>query len=333
VILFHPGIIALFISSILICGLVLYAAFFGAAILRHWDLNSGSERQLELERKTYLISTILAYVFAFQITSLFLYVYTADTLHALFTGAMCAAGTLNVNGYGYPTLVFKILNFILAGIWLILNHADNQAYDYPLIKKKYMFLIFFTPLLLTEGLLQAQFLLNLAPDVITSCCGTLFSTAGSDIRSDLASMQALPMMMVFYASIISTLSAGVYFYYKQKGGYLFAFFSACTFLISIASIISFISVYIYELPTHHCPFCILQKDYGFIGYAFYAALFGSTVAGIGVGVLMPCRKIRSMYQPVQRIQSGLALASIVFLAVFVGIVTVKIIGSNLNLLN
>ena len=54
---------------------------------------------------------------------------------------MCAAGTLNVNAYGYPTLVLKVLNCLLAGIWLILNHADNRADDYPLIRKKYALLL------------------------------------------------------------------------------------------------------------------------------------------------------------------------------------------------
>jgi len=40
------------------------------------------------------------------------------------------------------------------------------------------------------------------------------------------------------------------------------------------AILSFISVYFYELPTHHCPFCILQKEYGYVGYPLYLTLFG-----------------------------------------------------------
>ena len=49
---------------------------------------------------------------------------------------MCAAGSLYANDYGYPTLIVKLVNFLLAGIWLILNYVDNQGYDYPLIKTK-----------------------------------------------------------------------------------------------------------------------------------------------------------------------------------------------------
>jgi hypothetical protein len=81
--------------------MVLLAGAVGVRILISWNIKSGSELQLGLERQTYLVSTILSYTFVFQILSLFLYIYTADNLHNLFVGAMCAAGTLNVNEYGY----------------------------------------------------------------------------------------------------------------------------------------------------------------------------------------------------------------------------------------
>jgi len=87
--------------------MVLYSARHGVQILRRWDLRSGSELQLLLERKTYLVSTLLAYAFAFQLGSLFLFIYTADHLHTLFVGAMCAAGSLYVNPFGYPTLFLR----------------------------------------------------------------------------------------------------------------------------------------------------------------------------------------------------------------------------------
>ena len=96
--IFHPLVIALYVASVLTSFMVLYASCFGVQILRRWDLHSGSETQLGLERKTYLISTLLAYVFGSQLLSLFLYIFTADHLHALFVGAMCAAGSLYVNG-------------------------------------------------------------------------------------------------------------------------------------------------------------------------------------------------------------------------------------------
>ena len=128
---FKPGIIALFISSLLISGMLLYASFTGALILRYWDIKSGSETQLRLERKTYLVSTIVGYAFVFQLISFFLFIYTADALHPFFTGAMCAVGTLNVNQWGFPLVILKLITFLLAGLWLILNFADNRGTIIP----------------------------------------------------------------------------------------------------------------------------------------------------------------------------------------------------------
>jgi hypothetical protein len=53
-------------------------------------------------------------------------------------------------------------------------------------------------------------------------------------------------------------------------------------IISIFSLIVFFSPYIYELPTHHCPFCILQSEYFYIGYFLYATLFLGTFFGLSV---------------------------------------------------
>ena len=66
--------------------------------------------------------------------SLFLFIYTADSLSPLFVGAMCAAGSFQVNGFGYPALLLKFAACLLAGLWLIVNHTDNKAYDYPLTR-------------------------------------------------------------------------------------------------------------------------------------------------------------------------------------------------------
>lgn len=330
--IFHPSIIALYLASVLTSFMVSYAAFYGVQILRRWDLRSGSEGQLVLERKTYLISTLLNYVFGFQLLSLFLYIFTADRLHTFFVGAMCAAGTLRVNGFGYPSLILKMIIFLIAGLWLILNHADSRGFDYPLIRKKYLYLLIATPLIVAETVLQAGYFIHLQPNIITSCCGSLFSTGENGFASDIASLPPVPMMLLFYFSIGLTLILGLYFYWKGKGGYWFAGMNGIVFIISLASIISFISVYYYELPTHHCPFCLLQKEYGYGGYPLYLSLFGSTVAGMGVGVLMPFRKIETLSVILPSLQRNLALTALICLLLVLGLVTFRIAFSNLTLL-
>ncbi len=324
----HPAIIALLFSSVIIAALLLYSSLIGVRILLRWDINSGSELQLGLERRTYLISTILAYAFGFQIISLFLYIYTADSIHHLFVGAMCAAGTLNLNSYGYPALLLKITTAILAGLWLILNHTDNQAYDYPLIKKKYALLLLLTPLFITELTLQTMYLLKLNPNVITSCCGSLFSSDAEGIAADLAALPSIPMKYAFYASMTLTAGVGLYFILKGKLAKIFALLTGGTFLVSIAAIISFISLYFYELPSHHCPFDILQGDYGYVGYPLYISLFTGAIAGTGTGLLALFRKIPSLQLTLPSIQKKLVLVTLTCFVIFTLIVTWQILFSN-----
>ena len=99
-------------------------------------------------------------------------------------------------------------------------------------------------------------------------------------------------------------ACGIRFHRTGRGGYLFSAASSITFAVAVASIISFICLYIYELPTHHCPFCILQKEYGYVGYLLYIALFGGGVAGMGAGVLMPFRGRGSMAGSFRRSSAG-----------------------------
>ena len=326
----HPAIIALLVASVLISSLVLYALWYGVRILRSWDLRSGSSLQLDLERRTYLISTVLAYVFGFQLVSLFLLIYTADSLSSLFTGAMCAAGTFNVNGYGYPLLVLKLINFLMAGLWLTVNHADNQAYDYPLIRKKYAFLLFFAPYIILETVLQTGYFLGMRPDVITSCCGSLFSVNASGVAGDLAALPVGPLEYAFTAVMVATAALGVAVAVTGRGAYAFSATAGAAFIVGIASLISFISPAIYELPTHHCPFCVLQKEYGYIGYIFYATLLGGAVTGIGVGILNPFRSIPSLVVIIPSLQRRLAVLSVIFYASASLLTLVTILRSNLR---
>lgn len=282
----HPGILSLLVSSLLTALMMLSSAGYGVRILRHWDITSGSESQLSLERETYLISTIVSYFLGFQLLSLFLFIFTADSIRGLFVGAMCAVGTLTVNGFGYPTLILKIVTFLLAGFWLILNHADSLGYDYPLIRSKYLLLLLvMTPFILAETLLQAVYFLRLKPDIITSCCGSLFSPVTRGLATEIVTAPPLPMLALFYASSGVTLLCGAWFIVRGSGGWLFAVLNIVQLAVALIATISVIALYIYQMPSHHCPFCILQKEYDFVGYPLYLSMFVAAICGFGSGWL------------------------------------------------
>jgi preprotein translocase subunit SecG len=57
------------------------------------------------------------------------------------------------------------------------------------------------------------------------------------------------------------------------------------FALALAAIVAAIAPYVYEQPHHHCPFCILEREYGHVGFALYLPLFLATGAGIASSVL------------------------------------------------
>ena len=307
----NPAIIALITGSFLLSVFAVLASVVGAQIIRSWDLRDGSDRQLAFERRTYLLSTIFTNLLVFELLSFFLFIYTADDLHSRLVGAMCAAGSLNANIYGYPTLFLKTINFIFCGLWLIVNHADNQAVDYPLIRFKYRFLIGITILLVLETLLQTAYFAQLRADVITSCCGTLFSTDVRGLAGGISSIPPYPTMIVFYSGMALTVRTGMHHWLTRKAALTYSFAGTGMFIIAIASMIIFVSVYYYEQPTHHCPFCILQKEYHYLGYPLYLALFCGVIGALGVGVLERFRNLASLAEIIPRLQRKLCLTSMI----------------------
>ncbi len=327
----HPGILALLLASGMISLLLAAAGWQGLRILRGWDLQSGSEEQLDLERRTYLVSTLVTTALVIQILSLFLFIYTADGLHTQFVGAMCAAGSLAANGYGYPTLLMKVATCLVAGAWLILQRTDTRGHDYPLIRPKYALLLVIVPLVFAETWLQASYLLGLKADVMTSCCGSLFGQGRQGFASELASLSPGLMQPVFWVTFTALLAAGGIFLRTRRGGAAFSLLSLAFLGVAVTALLSFFCLYIYELPTHHCPFCLLQREYGFVGYPIYGTLLGAAMAGLGVGALSPFRQCQSLSPSLPKIQARLVWTSLSLALAFTLIVGIWMALSPLKL--
>jgi len=314
----HPGILALLCGAAISLLMLLCAGWLGVKIARRWDFRSSSEEQLLLERKTYLVSTLVCYALGFEILSLLLFVFTLDDIHPLFVGAMCATGSLNANPLGWYALAVNILTFFTAAVWLVLNYLDGRTEGFPLVKRKFALLLPLIPLLGLGFYLQVGYFGGLHPEVITSCCGSLFSAQGSGVAADLAGLPPAPAMVAFYGAGLFFLGSGVtvLLWRSPLLRYLFSLLAAIFFVVSIAAVISFLSLYIYQLPTHHCPFDILQGHYGFIGYPLYLGLFGGALFGILPGIFQPLKKFSALAQELERIEKKWVLLALAFTLCF-----------------
>jgi hypothetical protein len=334
--LFQPAIIALLLASAL-CVLALAAsAPFALDVIRRWDIRSGSERQLQLERRTYLFSTLLTFVLALQLAAVLLFVFNAEKMSGMFVGAMCAVGTLNVNAFGFPALNAKIAVFFLAAMWLAINHVDSRARDYPLVRIKYALLLLLAPLLVASGWTELQYFLGLKADVITSCCGSLFSEGSPTLAAEASALPPRPAMWLFYGSLGGAIAVAAWHGYgggrSCVAAYALAAASALAFAATIAGILSFVSLYIYEHPNHHCPFCILKPEYGYQGYWLYVPLFAATAAGLATGAVQPFARIESLREIVPGFSRTLAAIAANGFALTAAIATAMIWQSRLILL-
>jgi len=254
----------------------------------------------------------------------------------MFVGAMCAVGALNVNAFGFPALYVQLGLFFLATLWLAINHVDTRARDYPLVRLKYGLLLAAIPLLALSLALQLNYFLGLKADVITSCCGSMFSEQAETLASEVTALAPKPALLGFYGTLtVAILLSGWHWLGRGNGnlsGYATGLAALAGFVASIAGILAFVSLYIYEHPHHHCPFCILKPEYDYQGYGLYIPLFAATAAGMSAGVLRLFAHRPSLVKVVPELTGRLAGIAAIGYVLFALVASLMIWQSNLILL-
>ena len=313
--IFQPAALALLLASSLNALMLLASGVFALHLLRHWNPASGSERQIALERRTYLVSTLVGLSLLIGLPALALFVHNADAMAPFFTGAMCAVGSLKVNAWGMPALLTMLAGFFLAAAWLVLNHLDSLGWDTPLMRGKYRLLLLLAPLPLAQAVLLWLYYLNLNPAVITSCCGSLFGPAAEGVGHDLVALPLNIARPAFFSGWLLTLAVGTLFIFRGRFGRSFGLLAALHLPLALAAVVSFISPYIYEQPNHHCPFCLLQAEHSYAGWVLYLPLFFGTATGIGAGLAAAVQS-DSLREAAPRVAASLAKLSVTALGLF-----------------
>lgn len=272
-----PEILTIYILNIIFLVFGTIALYFSVKIFLKYDRDSSTKLQYSLERQSYLASTIIKYIFALKVPLFLFFIFTLDKLSNVLSGAMCGAGVLDAMEYGYFLIVIKVLNIYLFAYWLVLNADDVSKEEQPYMRLKFGLYIGLFLLFLVEIFLEFYTFYNFEVDKLVSCCGTLYSSSSISMVSELFSIDNAALVSAFYINF-----ALMVFFYFLKSKYLYAVSNLVFIVVATISLIMFFGTYIYQLPSHNCPFCYLQSDYYYIGYIIYTLLFLGTFYGIAV---------------------------------------------------
>jgi hypothetical protein len=281
ILLSNEIIIFLFVQIILFI-LLSIAFYFSLSIIKNWDFNKTTNKQYKLEKTSYLVILIISFTLIVKIVLFPYFAYSLDNLSNIVPGAMCAAGIIGANEFGQINLTLKILILFFIGVWLIINSLDLKEKTYPFTKKKYFLYIFIFILSIVELFLDFSFLDNISTKEPVMCCSVIFgvNNTGSKIPFDLSISN---LLIVFYLLYILTTILSL-----QKSSFLNLIINFMFLYIGYYAVTYFFSTYIYQLPTHQCPFCMLQKEYYFIGYFIWGTLFLGTFFGVSSFILKTC---------------------------------------------
>lgn len=319
----NPWSVALTLLSAAALFLIGIASKTAISVLRYWDPASDGPRQIRLENETWLSSTLVQYALGFQILSLILFAAAADNFSQVISGAMCATGALTANHFGMPALCLKVVGAFFYGFWILLHYLDISSERYPLLTMKYVMLVCLLPLLIADVGAQTLYIANLKPDIITSCCAVVFGEGSGNETNLMGMVSQEKMLAAFYGAAALLATCGHFLFRRISpllllvSGLLWLFFV----VLSFVAITTVFSSYVYAMPYHHCPFCILKPEYGHIGLLIYGAMllagfFGIAAALVGV---IPNRLGLSIV--ISRFQKTAVLLSSLLLLLFVASVS------------
>lgn len=303
--------------------LVAVATRTGLRVLRYWNPASDDSLQISLESETWLAATLVEYALALQILSLLLFILAADQFSQVIAGAMCATGSLMANPFGMPTLYVKLTGVFLYGFWLLLHQFDIRVETYPLVRIKFVYLLILLPLLLIDVTLQSIYIAGIKPDIITSCCSVVFAEPGPDSGNLMGILSHGVMLTAYYGATLGLAVGGVLLlkYVGTKPGRLlshgiYALGWAGFFFLALSVVTAILSRYIYAMPNHRCPFCIIKPEYNGIGLVIYTALIGASFFGVSSGVAGLIGRHPDLSSATARYQRVAIKNSLVFLAIF-----------------
>ena len=284
-ILFDTNIIIyLFIQSLVLVA-TLFAIRGSLQIYKFWNYEATTPFQYMLENRSYLVMVVIIFLSILKIILFPFFAYSVDNLSAIIPGAMCAAGVVEEFEWSNYLLALKLAVIFIAGAWLLINSYDLKAKTYPYMKFKSVLFLVLGALVVAEFVLETVYFSSLSTQVPVSCCSDIFGVAASGGTIPFG-LDVQWLLILFYSCFVLTLLSAM-----NKSASLSFFVNIFFLFIAYYAVVHFFGTYIYQQPTHKCPYCMLQREYFYVGYFLWGSLFVGVFSGVSSLFIQSATKI------------------------------------------
>lgn len=273
IVLIPEVVILLFIETLLLF-FYLVVLKHAIAILRFFDINSNQPQQYELEKKSYFAATAIKVGLIIGFLQLPYLIFILDKLSYYLPGAMCAAGVVGANPFGTPLIMSHIIFLLVSAFWLAVHQLDLKSETLQYTRIKFGIYISLFVLFMLKYALLLIYLNNLDPQQAVACCSLLY---GSGQFGDTSIQKVQPWML---STAFVTLFLLTLFVTFKRWSFAAIVANIIMLMFSIYAVTHLFSPYVYELPTHHCPYCLFQPEYLYVGYLLFALLLTAAFTGI-----------------------------------------------------
>jgi hypothetical protein len=304
----HPLLLLRLVAALVVAALVLAGARVAWQVLARWHVGQASEGQLVLERRAELVATLVQGALGATVAGLALTVLTADRLAPSIRGAMCAYGVFGSTETGFVALATSAVSAATCTLWVVLHRLDLRLATPALTRRKFMFLLWISPVVLADLVAQLRFVLELDFSVVASCCSTSLDGAAAVVTH--AASSGARTLAGGLALTAALGAAGAALVTRRAPSALAAWTVGALSLVAAAAampaVLWVVAPYTYESPHHLCPFCLLRAEAAGLGWPLFAALFAGTVLGSALALVESQKRAAGAAVEGAAMQRGLA---------------------------
>jgi len=268
------------------------AAHTAQKVLRHFDVRRATEGQLALEKQIDLAATFSRVAAVVQAFGLVLTALAADRLSHGVRGAMCAYGVFGAHPTGFRSLGATAFVALAAGVVTQLYAFDTRVRSLDLARPIAIATCIMAPLAALDFVLAAQFFLGLDLSVVASCCSVQLDTVAATGDVSTGGPRVLVTALAL-AGAFASIALALFAARRPTRAHVATagLVSLVTLPAAVAATVLEVAPHAFEVPTHHCPFCLLKTDVLAIGYPLFGAIFLAVAwaAGAGLSALLARR--------------------------------------------